>query len=206
MYLAPPSGSAIYFVRQSYNRMAAAYDADRNNWDNQHLFEKLSALLPKNGKVLDVGCGSGVPVAQFLAKQGFLVTGIDLSESMLEMARSNVPKGNFIQKSMTELDFPEQCFDGIVACYSIIHVPRQLHRTILESFKHILRPGGILLFSCGSSEWEGIEDFYGEQMFWSHFNSDVYIRYLKELRFKLHFAEPITGGGETHFWIMAEKA
>jgi 2-polyprenyl-3-methyl-5-hydroxy-6-metoxy-1,4-benzoquinol methylase len=113
-------------------------DADKRDWDELtaeygvQLMEGLllagfSSLLPPGGDVLDIGCGAGVPVARFLVRAGFKVTGVDVSSSMLELARVHVPEANFVKMDMRQLEFDADCFDGICAFYSLFHVPREEH-------------------------------------------------------------------------------
>ena len=78
-----------------------------------------SSLLPDGARVLDVGCGTGVPVDAYLVAQGFTVTGVDLSYRIIELARVNVPVATYLQGSMTTMAFNKE-FDGIVASYSML--------------------------------------------------------------------------------------
>ena len=98
-------------VRKGYDEIAEEYHVDRYRFDNGKELKEFVALLPKNAEVLDVGCGAGVPVAEFLVESGFEVTGIDFSENMLKLARKNVPKAVFIKKDTNKLDFAENSFD-----------------------------------------------------------------------------------------------
>ena len=78
-------------VRKSYDKIAHEYQFEPRKFVNRNELEEFARLLPKGAKVLDFGCGSGVPVTSFLIKAGFDVTGIDFSEEMLRLARKNVP-------------------------------------------------------------------------------------------------------------------
>nr|WP_298895950.1 class I SAM-dependent methyltransferase [uncultured Altererythrobacter sp.] len=71
-------------------------------------------LLPAGARVLDVGCGSGLPIARKLVSAGLVVTGIDTTPEFCELARRNVPSGTFLEMDMREFEFPQR-FDGIVA-------------------------------------------------------------------------------------------
>ena len=88
-------------VEQGYNKIAEDYYTHRNlNKFNTEL-EKFVVLLSDDAHVLDVGCGAGIPTAKFLVNKGIKVTGIDLSDTMLHLARKNVPTGEFIKMDMT---------------------------------------------------------------------------------------------------------
>lgn len=192
-------------VEEGYNKIAKEYQAYRDIFKHKKEIEKFISLLPKNAKVLDVGCGTGVPVAKNLVDSGFDVIGIDLSESMLKLARKNVPKAKFIKKGVTKLDFEDNSFDGLTAFYSIIHVPREKHSSIFQSFHKLLKPNGIMLVCMGSEEWEGTEEFHGEKMFWSNYSPEKSLQIIKEAGFEIIFDKHIVSGGEKHYWILAKN-
>jgi len=121
-------------VMKGYNTIANDYYTHRDlNKFNSEL-DEFTNLVPKGGKVLDVGCGAGIPTAKYLVNKGLKLTGIDISETMLKMARKNVPDAEFIQKDMTQLDFDDNTFDGIISVYALFHVPKQEHKKICKIF------------------------------------------------------------------------
>jgi SAM-dependent methyltransferase len=122
--------------------------------------------------VLDLGCGPGIPTTRELAKR-FAVTGVDVSGHNIALARENVPNAAFLQADMAALDFPEDSFDAVVAFYSLIHLPRDEHATLLGKIARWLRPGGLLIATMGASSTDNgyEEDWLGAPMYWSHFDS-----------------------------------
>lgn len=192
-------------VEKGYNKIAKEYQANCHSFDNKKEIEKFVSLLPKSAKVLDVGCGAGVPVTKFLVESGFDVTGVDFSEGMLKLARKNVPKAKFIKKDMTELDFKNNSFDGLTACYSITHVPREKHFSLFQSFHKILKPKGVMLVSLGPDEWEGTDEYYGAEMFWSHYSPEESLQIIKDAGFQIVFGKHVVSGGEKHYWILAKN-
>ncbi len=192
-------------VKKSYNKIAASYYSHRDlNKFNGEL-DKFIDLLPKNGHVLDVGCGAGIPTGKYLVSRGLKVTGIDISDTMLEMARKNVPEGNFINKDMNKLDFNENSFDGIISVYALFHVPKKNHPNIFKQFFKILKPGGILLINTGTSESEGLSKFFGESMFWSNYDPKKTLEIVKSVGFSILFEGVLVRGGEFQYWIFAKK-
>jgi len=185
--------------------MAGEYHANRHIFGNKKELEAFVGLLPRNANVLDLGCGAGVPVTKFLVDSGFNVTGIDFSESMLNLATKNVPEAKFVKKNMTELDFKGKSFDGLMACYSIIHVPREKHVTLFQAFRRILKLNGIILISVGSTGWEGTEEFYGTRMFWSHYGPKKTLQIVIDAGFEILFDKHVVDGGEKHYWILAKN-
>lgn len=193
-------------VREGYNANAHRYAAGRDQFQIRDVLDQFSVLAQPLGAVLDVGCGAGLPVAQYLVEHGFRTTGIDVSDSMLRLAKRQVPQARFVKLDMTEMgSFGDASFEGIVACYSLIHVPMELHQAIISDFSRLLKPGGALLFSSGTHEWEGVEDFHGAPMFWSHPHPKVTRRLVIDAGLHPEFAEVRTHGGEDHYWVLARK-
>jgi ubiquinone/menaquinone biosynthesis C-methylase UbiE len=192
-------------VRKGYDTLGEKFQKARPFFDIGKELEAFRTLLPKNAKVLDLGCGTGVPRTKFFVDSGFNVTGIDFSEKMIKYARKNVPDATFIQQDMTTIDFPENTFDGLIACYSIIHVPREKHPLLFKTIYSILKPGGVMLISLGSKEWEGTDEFLGTNMFWSYYSPQKSLRMIRDVGFQIIFDRMIVGGGERHYWILAKK-
>lgn len=193
-------------VRDGYNVSAGQYASTRHSFETQDLLAQFGTLVRPAGNVLDVGCGAGVPVARFLVESGFSVTGIDVSDAMLALASDAVPGANLLQLDMTDLGrFDDASFDGIVACYSLIHVPMELHASVIGDFARLLSPQGALLFSSGRHEWEGVEDFHGAPMFWSHPHPKVTRQTVINAGLVPVFAEVKEHGGEHHYWVLARK-
>lgn len=100
-------------------------------------------MLPKNARVLDVGCAGGRDSKAFVAK-GFRVTGIDASRVFINEAKKYVPKARFFQKDLRKLVFPANSFDGIWAQAVLLHLKRNEVPKVLRSFYRLLKPGGVL--------------------------------------------------------------
>ena len=193
-------------VEGGYDDIAHTYHKQRDKFKSNELLTEFSSLLPPGGDVLDVGCGAGVPVTRFLVDAGFNVTGVDVSSCMLELARVHVPEANFLKMDMRQLEFAVGCFDGICAFYSLFHVRREEHLRVLNGFNRLLRQGGILLFSSGRCEWEGVEDFHGADMFWSHPDREATRQLVIDAGFTVRMSEVQEHGGEKQYWVMAKKS
>lgn len=192
-------------VKKGYDKIAEEYQIDRQAFDHSEELTEFAGFLPKNGKVLDVGCGAGVPVAKFLVEAGFEVVGIDFSEKMLKLARKNVPQATFVRKNMTKMDFADNSFDGLTAFYSIIHVPREKHSLLFKSFNRILRPDGIMLVCMGPDDWESTEEYYGIRMFWSQYSPEKSLQLVNDAGFEVIFDKILERGKERHYWILARN-
>jgi 2-polyprenyl-3-methyl-5-hydroxy-6-metoxy-1,4-benzoquinol methylase len=197
-------------VKAGYNRIADRYLVERKiDSEDVHLLNDFIDLLAPNSKVLDAGCGAGIPIAQMLAKR-FNVTGVDFSKAQIELAKKNVPNATFLCEDMTQLHFPDNTFDGIVSYYAIIHIPREEHQPLLANFHKMLKPGGVALFCLGAENLidDIDENYLGTRMYWSHFNSETYIKMLKECRFTTIWARRVadaTCEGAGHLFVLVEK-
>jgi len=192
-------------VKSGYDRLAKLYTKERERFDNWKEVKAFSSQLPENAKVLDAGCGTGVPIAQYLVQSGFKVVGIDISKAMISTAQENVPGASFQQMNMTSVDFPPESFDGLISTYAIIHTPREKHTDMFKSFYKILKPQGFMLVSVASWEWEEIADYMGVDMYWSHYSSSKTESLIATAGFDIDFGRTIESGGETHHWVLAHK-
>ena len=114
------------------------------------------------GPVADVGCGPGY-VTGFLHDLGVDAFGIDLSPEMIAIARRDHPELRFDVGTMTDLDLEDDTIAGIVAFWSVIHVPDHAVPTVFEQFRRVLRPQGLLLvgFHVGDETRHTSEGYAG---------------------------------------------
>ncbi|MEH0472153.1 methyltransferase domain-containing protein [Streptomyces sp. B21-097] len=103
-------------------------------------------LVGAGGRVADLGCGPGRTTGR-LASLGLDVSGLDLSESMLAIARRENPGIRFEQGSMLKLDLPDGALAGVVSFYSTIHTPVDELPALFAEFHRVLAPGGHLLLA-----------------------------------------------------------
>lgn len=197
-------------VKAGYNKIADRYLAERRrDTENVRLLEEFIARLPEEAKVLDAGCGAGIPISQRLSEK-FAVTGVDFSKAQIELARKNVPNAVFLCEDMTKLDFPDETFEGITSYYAIIHIPREEHRSLLANFYMMLKPGGLALLCLGAEHLidDIDEDFLGARMYWSHFDTDTYIQMLRDCGFVILWSKLVadeTCAGANHLFVLAQK-
>jgi 2-polyprenyl-3-methyl-5-hydroxy-6-metoxy-1,4-benzoquinol methylase len=103
--------------------------------------------------VLDLGCGSGVPIARSLADAGYRVTGIDISEVQVRRARERVPQADFIQVDATAAFFDDASFDAVVSLYALIHIPLAEQPPLLHYAEGGREPGvGVTAAQVGQDE------------------------------------------------------
>jgi cyclopropane fatty-acyl-phospholipid synthase-like methyltransferase len=160
-------------------------------------------LLPKAGRVLDVGCGAGVPLDTHLLSHGFEVTGIDISESQIRLAKKHNPTAGYQVRDMRTLVQREYSVDGIVSFFAIFHLEREKHARLFRVLRSFLPVGGVLLVTMGASEWEGTDDFHGHVMFWSSYGPEKNCALIKEAGFDLVADTIDECGNERHQVLLA---
>ena len=172
--------------------------------------ERVTQGLGRDARVLDLGCGAGVPFTRWLAAR-VRVLGVDISRGQLALARRLVPNAALLCADMATLQLRPASFDAIAALYSIIHVPREEQQELLARLRAWLKPGGRLLAVFGGSDWEGSEDDWlglGATMHWSHFGADAYVPMLTRAGFRIvqSAIEPdnIDDSGGFHLFVIAE--
>ncbi|MFI1253920.1 class I SAM-dependent DNA methyltransferase [Streptomyces netropsis] len=117
----------------------------------------LGAELPPGSRILDIGCGTGLPTARRLTDAGHHVVGVDLSPGMLKLARDNVPGAEFLLGDMADLrDGRLGTFDGIAAFFALLMLPRPEIPHALRMLYGMLRPGGLLALSMVEAD---VDDF-----------------------------------------------
>lgn len=138
---------------KTYNQIAEKYTKryfDDITLESPYL-ERFMLSLPQKAKVLDVGCGPGT-FSKYLFEKGLKVQGIDLSSAMLRIAKKKIPQITFHLMDMRKLCFKRESFDGMLAAYSLIHIPSEdIPKTMLGFYK-ILRPGGVILIIAQKGE------------------------------------------------------
>jgi SAM-dependent methyltransferase len=178
-------------VSEGYDLVSEAYRSDEFDYEksmDSDFLPWLENRLEDNSRVLDLGCGCGIPVAKVLSKR-FRVTGVDISAVQVERARKLVPEAEFRQADFSELAFPSGSFEAITAFYSIIHLPLDEQPALFDSMKRWLVPGGFFLASVGYRAWTGTEPDWrgvsGATMYWSHSDGDTYRGWLEERGFEI---------------------
>lgn len=201
-------------VARSYDRLAARYARWADHVTpplRERYASALSERLPPGALVLELGCGPGVPVASTLSRD-LEVVGVDLSWEMLRLARRNAPRAALLRADIASVAFRPHSFDGVAAFYSLIHVPRVHHATVLARVHHWLRPGGVLVASLGCHDLPSHRDpdwLGGGPMYWSFFDAETNLGLLRQAGLVVEEAKvvpQVEGRIEVSFlWVVAHK-
>ena len=131
---------------------------------DRQLLDRFAASVRERGPACDMGCGPG-QVARYLHEQGVEVCGVDLSPAMVERASGLTPGIELRQGDMLSLDVPDGTWAGIVAFYSLIHIPRGDLIQALSELRRVLTPGGLLLLSFHiGDETIHLDEWWGQQV------------------------------------------
>ncbi len=156
-------------LRSSYDRLAGEYarhlfdELDRKPLDRE-LLARFAERTRGLGPVCDLGCGPG-HVARHLRGLGAEVFGLDISPGMVEEARSRNPGIEFRQGDMLSLDAGDDSWGGVVAFYSIVHIPREELPLAFGEMRRVLKPGGRLLLSFHvGEETRHLDEMWGQEV------------------------------------------
>src|SRR4051812_9389858 len=111
----------------------------------------LCSRLATGATLVDLGCGTGAHATSQLAER-FRTIGVDSSPRSIEIARGTVPSASWVVGDMASVAFRAESCDGVLALYSLIHVPREEHGAVLRAIARWLRPGGWLVVTMSAGE------------------------------------------------------
>lgn len=180
-----------------YQRHAGAFEQKRST----SLFEKawldrFLALLPVNGQILDIGCGNGMPIADYFIRQGFQVTGVDSSQPMIDRCLQRFPEQSWSVADMRTLALADR-FDGLIAWDSFFHLAREDQRQMFNVFRQHANSQATLMFTSGTSNGEAIGTFEGEALYHASLAPEEYRQLLQKQGFsvvKTIVEDPDCGG------------
>ncbi len=200
------SSQAADNIAELYERHAKIWDASRG----KTLFERswldrFTTLIPQGGAILDIGCGSGEPLARHFIESGYALTGIDSSPSLIDMCRTRFPNASWQVADMRRLS-SGRSFDGLIAWDSFFHLTAEDQRRMFPLFRAHSKPGTALMFTSGPAHGEAMGVFVGEPLYHSSLGADEYRALLQDHGFAVvaHKAEDPTCGNHT-VWLAQHR-
>jgi len=121
------------------------------------VFNLFCSKLPRNASILDLGCGPGIPFTKELVKRGFNVKAIDISDTMIKVARKNVPEAKYIRVSMTNINFADE-FNGIFSGYTMLCLDPKNFRIAAKKAVKSLKRGGFFFLALNEPPPEGHDE------------------------------------------------
>jgi SAM-dependent methyltransferase len=189
-----------------YRRHAGAWAAARGaKLAESTWIERFAAMLDPGSTVLDVGCGSGQPIAAYLVDRGHRVTGIDSSPEMIARFRANLPGEAAQVADMRSLSLNRR-FDGLIAWDSLFHLAPHEQRPMFPVFRDLALPDAPLLFTSGPAAGEAIGTLQGEPLYHASLGAGEYRLLLGRNGFDVvtHTAEDPDCGGHT-VWLARRR-
>lgn len=192
-------------VFKSYDKIADWFAEQRTTLIEKPYLDLLAAHIPFPASILDLGCGTGIPIYAYLRDKGYRLKGVDASTAMLAIAQRNFPDGDFFEQDMRELHLEEQ-FDAIIAWHSFFHLNMDEQRAMFPRFKEHLKPAGVLLFTSGPEEGEAWGMNHGENLYHASLGEKEYRQRLDEQGFEvlIHRQNDLNCGGAT-VWLCQYK-
>ena len=169
-----------------YQENAALWDASRHEATPQervHL-DAFADALPTGGSVLDIGCGSGVPVARDLIARGFQITGVDSSPALIALCRERFPQAVWHAADMRTLDLGRR-FGGLVAWHSFFHLAPDDQRAMFPVFARHATPGALLTFTSGPMAGVRFGEWAGEALYHASLDQKEYRTLLADNGFEV---------------------
>jgi len=162
-------GQELNNIKRMYDTVAKEYSETfsgehEKKPKDQEILRRFSREIGNKKPVWDFGCGPG-QTTKYLKDLGIEISGLDLSEKILEQARTIHPEINFKKGNILELEFDDDSIGGIVAFYAIIHFSEeQVEITFREAFR-VLQPGGLFLFTFHiGADTIHIDEFLGKEI------------------------------------------
>ena len=202
-------------VRRGYDAISLAYRSDDEQAAGSSAEDisryagwiaELAGLLRPGARVVDLGCGAGIPATRELAGYGLRVMGVDFSAVQLRRARRLVPAASLIQADMTALQLRPDSADAVVSFYALIHLPLADQQALFPRIRGWLRPGGYFLAIVGASPWTGTKRYLGADMFWDHADTGTYLCWFQAARLTPLWHRHIPEGDSGHTLILARAS
>ncbi|MGI9625188.1 MAG: class I SAM-dependent methyltransferase [Longimicrobiales bacterium] len=189
-----------------YERQAKRFDAERpKSLHEQAWLDRFLAMVEPRGRVLDLGCGGGDPIAAYMMERGFEVVGVDASEAMLAIARGRFPEGDWRNADMRRLNLPES-FHGIIAWDSFFHLMAEEQRSVLPRLAGHMTEGAALLLTVGPEAGEVGGWVGGEAVYHASLAPAEYEALLHELGVEIQEFVPDDPSCDGHTILLAKKS
>lgn len=209
-------------VQAGYDQMAAEYTAWAITGSHTRMayVDEVFQLLANARKstILELGCGAGTPVLEYLVQKVAHVFANDISSTQLDLARKRCPseKVTFLPGDMAALEIEQGSLDAVMGFYSILHLPREEQPAMIERIYGWLKDGGLLVLNLGTEDQEELRgQFFGTEMYWSTWSAEKSKQMIRDAGFEV-LKEEVRDGkdldaedpdhGISFLWVLARKS
>lgn len=188
-----------------YDQIAHQYHAPPYEFRQRKYVDLLLRGLPPKASIIDLGCGTGRPVAEYLIGLGHNVVGVDSSAKMLEIAAQVVPAAELIYGDILEVEIEGQ-FAAAVMWDSLFHIERSLHSAVFGKINRLLPVGGKVLLSAGGLGGENFtSEMYGVAFFYSGHAPEKTQELIEAEGFEVELREVDDPSSRGHIAVLARK-
>jgi trans-aconitate methyltransferase len=198
--------------RESYDAIAGRWDSHRTRLSEaeKRLIDLCLEATPGGGHVLDLGCGTGRPVAEYLSARQLRVTGVDQSSEMLSHARRRLPEQTWIAARLQDYQ-PPAGMVAVIVWDSLFHIPRVEHEGILARARSALAAGARMALTVGgSADCPAFTDtMFDRTFFYDSHSPEAARALLEKLGFEILHGEllnPPTGGRDRGRYAIVARA
>lgn len=175
-------------ILATYDRVAADFAALRSRiLFEKPMLDRMLGVTPRNvspRRLLDLGCGPGLPLARYLSERGLAVTGVDGAAGMIELYQQNLPHAQAHHADMRGLDLSAE-FDAILAWDSFFHLSPDDQRGMFPVFARHAAPNAALMFTSGPAAGESWGHAAGAPVYHASLAPDEYRGLLAQSGFKV---------------------
>jgi SAM-dependent methyltransferase len=187
------------------------YDKISQYWHERHensnygimQFEKAVNFSINGGKALDVGCGTGGRFIRALKNKNYSVTGIDVSEEMIKLARVNHPDQIFLNQDICSWESNEK-FNFIMAWDSIFHLPFHMQKPVISKLCQYLEKGGVLFYTLGNAYGEHTDQWHEDTFYYSSIGINENLKLLIDSGLSILHLE-LDQYPDRHVYVIATK-
>jgi SAM-dependent methyltransferase len=197
--------------RNSYNEIAHEWTAARAGFygREREYLDMLLFGLAQGSSILDLGCGTGRPMAEYVISRGYRVVGIDQAESLLAQARAAFPHEEWVPSSIEAYAFQHD-YSSAIFWDSLFHIERTRHAPILQRVVGGLPVGGRLMLTVGGSEHPPFTDvMFGQEFFYDSNSPGETEWILRDLGCRVLLGElmnqPTGGRDKGRYALVAER-